>query len=242
MQILDLEQMFKLTEEEKIEILVSTKVPEEPVGWLETELPKSVMSNLQSYIETAKNNPINWNNELAGNISKSLILEDKDGWFFNTILVILINQFLQKFPSYFKLGSHQKKTPFSQQNPLMKNLLSEIFVLEPFWVNFQKETEFNPIHSHSGIFSFVVWMKIPTDWREQHEIPFVAASNSPCASDFEFHYTTMLGEIGRHTYCLDKKSEGFMLFFPASLQHIVYPFYNCDKERISISGNIRIDN
>jgi len=80
MQILDLEQMF---EEEKMEFLVSTKVPEEPIGWLETELPKSVMSRLQSYIETAKNNPINWNKELAGNISKSLILEDKDGWFFN---------------------------------------------------------------------------------------------------------------------------------------------------------------
>ena len=85
------------------------------------------------------------------------------------------------------------------------------------------------------------WVKIPTDWREQHAIPFVASSVSPCASDFEFHYTTMLGHIGTHTYCLDKKSEGFMLFFPASLQHTVYPFYNCDKERISISGNIRLD-
>ena len=30
MQILDLEQMCKLAEEEKIEILVSTKVPEDP--------------------------------------------------------------------------------------------------------------------------------------------------------------------------------------------------------------------
>ena len=47
MQILGLEQM---SEEEKIEILVSTKVPEEPIGWLETELPKSVMSRLQSYL------------------------------------------------------------------------------------------------------------------------------------------------------------------------------------------------
>ena len=43
MQILDLEQMFK---EEKMELLVSAKVPEEPVGWLETELPKPVMSRL----------------------------------------------------------------------------------------------------------------------------------------------------------------------------------------------------
>ena len=43
-----------MSEEEKIEFLVSTKVPEELIGWLETELPKPVMSRLQSYIETAK--------------------------------------------------------------------------------------------------------------------------------------------------------------------------------------------
>ena len=72
MQILDLEQMFKVRSE--AELLVSTKVPEEPVGWLETELPKSVMSRLQSYIETAKKNPISLNDDLAGNISKSLTL------------------------------------------------------------------------------------------------------------------------------------------------------------------------
>ena len=51
MRILDLEQM---SEEEKLEMLVSSKVPEELVGWLETELPKPVMSRLQSYIETRK--------------------------------------------------------------------------------------------------------------------------------------------------------------------------------------------
>ena len=123
----------------------------------------------------------------------------------------------------------------------MKHLLSEIFVLEPFWVNFQKETEFNPIHSHSGVFSFVIWVKIPTDWREQHALPISANSNAPRASDFEFRYTTMLGDISNYIYLLDKEVEGHMLFFPAKLMHEVYPFYNCDKERISISGNILYD-
>ena len=32
-----------------------------------------------------------------------------------------------------------------------------------------------------------------------------------------------------------------MLFFPAKLMHTVYPFYDCDEERISISGNIKLD-
>jgi len=34
--------------------------------------------------------------------------------------------------------------------------------------------------------------------------------------------------------------EGTMLFFPANLKHIVYPFYDCKEERISISGNISL--
>ena len=51
----------------------------------------------------------------------------------------------------------------------------------------------------------------------------------------------MFGRIAKHRIFLDKKSEGGMLFFPAKLMHMVYPFYNCDKERISISGNICIN-
>ena len=41
------------------EIEIKAIVPEQPVGWIETKLPKSVMARLQSYIETAKENPIN---------------------------------------------------------------------------------------------------------------------------------------------------------------------------------------
>ena len=88
-----------MSEEEKLEILVSSKVPEELIGWLETELPKPVMSILQSYIETAKKDPTSLNNDLAGNISKSLTLKDEDDWFFNTICTALIDKFLEKFPS-----------------------------------------------------------------------------------------------------------------------------------------------
>jgi hypothetical protein len=87
----------------------------------------------------------------------------------------------------------------------------------------------------------VVWIKIPTDYKEQHALPFSGNSHTPKASDFEFQYTTMLGDITGSNYVLDKKSEGAMLFFPAKLLHSVYPFYECDKERVSISGNIHFE-
>ena len=42
-------------------------------------------------------------------------------------------------------------------------------------------------------------------------------------------------------YELGKNYEGKMLFFPSKLRHEVFPFYNCEEDRISISGNIFID-
>jgi len=183
-----------------------------------------VMMGLQSYIETAKKNPTSMNSTLAGNITKSLMIEDKDDWFFQTVLIPLISKYREEYPTYVAgINVLTKPAPFCLSN---------------FWVNFQKQHDFNPPHDHAGVFSFVIWVKIPTDWEEQHALPISANSNLPCASDFEFHYTSMLGDIGYYSYFLDKKSEGGMLFFPAKLLHSVYPFYNCEEERITISGNI----
>ena len=39
---------------------------------------------------------------------------------------------------------------------------------------------------------------------------------------------------------LSSKDEGRMLFFPASTLHLVYPFYECKEDRVTISGNIRL--
>ena len=39
---------------------------------------------------------------------------------------------------------------------------------------------------------------------------------------------------------LSPEDEGRILFFPATLQHQVYPFYECEEERVTISGNIRL--
>ena len=55
---------------------------------------------------------------------------------------------------------------------------NEIFMeLKAFWVNFQNQHEFNPVHSHDGFLSFVIWMKIPTSWEEQHDLDFCKGSN-----------------------------------------------------------------
>jgi len=204
--------------------------PIAPVGWLETTLPKTVMMRLRNYIETAKKDDIQKTikKDLAGNISKSLTIEDKDNWFFQSVLVPHVQEFVKRYPSFLSSAF----VPESSSVP---------FLLSNFWVNFQKQHEFNPMHNHSGVYSFVVFMKIPTVWKEQCEIPFVKESNSPKASAFEFVYTDIMGTISQYTYCLNSSFEGIMLFFPAEMMHQVYPFYNCEEERITISGNIVYD-
>ena len=59
-------------------------------------------------------------------------------------------------------------------------------------------------------------------------------------SAFCFQYTNIFGEIKTYTYQLDPNWENTLLFFPSQLQHCVYPFYECDEQRISISGNIML--
>ena len=58
------------------------------------------------------------------------------------------------------------------------------------------------------------------------------------AGIFEFEYVDMLGQISNFPYYMEPELEGTMLFFPSKLLHAVYPFYNCEEDRISISGNI----
>ena len=65
-----------------------------------------------------------------------------------------------------------------------------------WWVNYQYQTEFNPEHAHTGITSFVIWMKIPTHYQDQHNLPF----HSNAASDFQFTYYKYIRKHGRVSY------------------------------------------
>lgn len=115
------------------------------------------------------------------------------------------------------------------------------FKLDPVWVNFQKKTEYNPLHDHTGIFSFVIWVNIPYDLKTEMEMPCVASSNSPLATTFNFVYTNIFGEVTMLPFFAENKYEGTILFFPSQVKHLVYPFLTSDKHRVTISGNVIVD-
>ena len=165
--------------------------------------------------------------KLAGQIYESSLLSDRGDWFYINTLKPLMKIYEESFirnPGY--------KIPTNQFHP---------YYLESFWVNFQKQNEFNPIHNHNGVYSFVIWMKIPTKHNEQNKNPIASRANGEKISVFEFLYSNILGEHESTGIEMNPDMEGTMLFFPSALLHGVYPFYNCDEDRISVSGNIKLN-
>ena len=188
-------------------------------GWIEHKLSEQEFDHVKKCIDIPAEDRIS----LAGNILESIPLYDKDNWFFNNTIVPLIQTYTQEF------GNLGNNVPLNQHHP---------YYMSDWWVNYQKQHEFNPLHFHTGIFSFVVWVKIPIEWEDQNKNN---PSNMPSKSSFKFVYTDNLGEIRYYDYNLGAKAEGVMLFFPSKLNHIVYPFYNCEELRVSVSGNIGVD-
>jgi hypothetical protein len=103
------------------------------------------------------------------------------------------------------------------------------------WFNFQKKYEFVPVHVHHGIYSFVIWLDIPYEIEEE-------LSFGKLASCFKFIYTSITGRPLNKVLPVSKEWVGKILIFPSSLQHVVYPFYTSSGIRVSLSGNIILNN
>ena len=114
--------------------------------------------------------------------------------------------------------------------------------LSGLWVNFQKKGEFQPTHDHTGMFSFVIWMDIPYDWKDEAKLPFAkvrADGGTPSGGNFTFVYSNdNCRSVSEYVIPMSPEINGYCCFFPSDLCHQVYPFYTSDKDRITISGNI----
>ena len=102
------------------------------------------------------------------------------------------------------------------------------------WVRINKPGDYVTLHHHQAVFSFVIWMKIPTDWRDEEK----GFNMHPDASDFMFTYSDIMGQHHRSNFKLDKTKEGTMLFFPSDINHMVFPGYTSDEYRICIAGDL----
>jgi hypothetical protein len=194
------------------------------LGYLKEKLSDEDLAPIWEEVRHIQNNfnitePANKN--LAGNIEKEFDLIKCKNYAQDLIL-----------PFVFQ---YDKTYNFFSRMAVLTN--HRPIVLNKFWVNFQKKYEFNPVHNHSGLLSFVIWLQVPYTIEDENKFSPGKNSNKPCSGQFEFYYNTITGEMTSQTVPTEKSEENTLLLFPAKLSHSVYPFYTSDDYRISISGN-----
>ena len=111
--------------------------------------------------------------------------------------------------------------------------------VDSLWVNLQQKTEYNPIHNHDGVLSYVAWLDVP--YKHENEVNLKQSRESRTkefSASFQFIYSSIIGNIVNEIYKVENGWEGRIVMFPAKLLHIVYPFYTSNGYRISIAGNL----
>ena len=99
--------------------------------------------------------------------------------------------------------------------------ITKFIRLHNLWVNYQKKNEYNPVHVHSGVVSFVIFVDIPYGPEERNNF-----------------YSDGAFQLEKEVLPVDSSWNGTLLMFPSTTNHAVYPFRSTDKERTTVSGNI----
>ena len=104
------------------------------------------------------------------------------------------------------------------------------------WVNYMTKGEANPLHTHDGDLSFVLFTEIPKDLLKEYENH--VGTTKPGMINFVYTLEDRDTLINEHSFF---PIVGTFFIFPAYLHHYVNPF-KCDGERVSVSGNLRVSN
>ena len=200
-------------------------------------LPEELISKLIELTDIINQDPqkVSFNYTLAGEIENewgidvSLLTNIK----FETFLFKLIKEYIrlikiQRTPN----GTHLecsyeafiKKEPFFEENN---------WKIKVAWFNNQKDNEYNPVHSHEGILSGVLYLKIPEylpsrkNQGQDGNISFIgnASPNDGLFTAPNVSFSPKVGDI---------------FLFPSTLRHQVCPFRTENEQGIrrSMSFNI----
>lgn len=170
-----------------------------------------------------------WSANLAGDIREEKAYPDE---FTAEIERLLIPY----FSKYIEILSNVWKTNVKDPSDGRFN-----YKLTKMWINYQRRIESNPIHSHSGDLSFVIYVDVP---KAIHEEKTRGQKHAPGSITFTYGYGLSREEDSQVIKDLDSTSAtshvpvtGEMFIFPSWLPHYVLPFYS-DVVRKSVSGNL----
>ena len=198
-----------------------------------TILPEDIASEVDSVVNKLEESNFStnlgaYNKYLAGRIKKEFALDvsgfsaDFINYIFHTAENLLYaNKVLSK--QYLKFSSVRDR-----------------LYLHDMWVNFQEKYEYNPPHKHAGLYSFVIWNRIPFKLEDELKVfPTTSDSGPNTNSAFAFLIPED-GSVDNLNIPVTKDMQNFMCMFPSDLMHCVHPFFTSDGYRVSLSGNIKI--
>lgn len=186
-------------------------------GVLIGKIPEDLFAELKAGVAPSVEAAIPYNNELVGNIEQEYRFE------ISSEFTSFLNTMWTAYRERFQVWMHQ-----------------EYNIPDYAWINLMKKGEFNPLHLHDGVASWVTWLDIPYDLQEEIKSDSFQRREYPTASMFQFVYNKLNGHLGHMTLPIDKSWEGTIIMFPAYLKHQVYPFSTSDGQRISIASNINL--
>ena len=178
-------------------------------SFLSEKMPQNLYQELLSYTQRRrKEETWNYNDKLAGALEQQSSLSDWSPQFEEYVVRLSTQLWSQVYQT----------CPWDFQET--KNVIPFIR-LRNLWVNYQQQYEYNPIHTHTGIVSFVIFTDIPYGSEER-----------------ESHNSNGAFLLEADVLPVDKTWNGVILMFPSTTKHAVYPFKSTQKERVTVSGNL----
>jgi len=197
-------------------------------------------STLKNEVNTVYQNKIDVRSSLAGRIQEEYTFTKEQYALLSPTILNYIDRYM-----YELIASWREQDPLSYNLPFRK-----LFV-EKLWVNFQKKLEYNPLHIHTGLLSFVLFVDVPEVIHSENNIhntepngyiSFLHGNLQELTSSeilTKEHQDIM--RLVRPVNQIDiKPVSGDILIFPANLSHTVAAFTS-DVTRVSVSGNINYE-
>ena len=181
---------------------------------LRFKMPKTFIDEINNIFDEKEKTTVDWSTQLAGKIKKEKLVN-------NLLSDSLKGTFQMCFQEYMKLSGQLVLQQTHQP------------VLDNAWINDMFAGEYNPAHFHTSKnslvgLSSVLFLKTPDSYGKE-----IVNPNNPSNGHLEF--------IGGAQHALSMSQirtspkVGDFFVFPYTLVHGVYPFYDTDEVRRTLS-------
>ena len=205
------------------------------LGYIDEKMPDDVFKIVLDEIDIAAGQKVPHNTKLVGNIEEQYLMGFK-----NQVNMYKLETYLRGLAGIYEKKFNYMSCMGNQTMSLDQGMSFDLR-LRNCWVNFMKKYEFNPIHNHSGLYSFNIFVKIPYDLKKEFDSPRTQNEKQRFPGCFSFYCGNGLGEFVPHVIEADNHWEQVIILFPSITQHCVYPFYTSDDYRITVSGNLYLN-